>query len=215
MTDMLDTRHIETIEDLPFSAVDRWCVLLVATGHKRGAWIHLASDIWRAGDAGCAVSEEQVKRVSQALQSLGLHFQMRRRVTNAGLWQPSEDESGRQRLNQLVDVLIARNDGDVRSLLEAVEGDLDHHALGMLLGYPATSVEAFLNNRRLSKRDIVVPSELEDAQAHTYFMLSHDHWREELSVVRQWLEVLDVHSRILRLELDRHARRQGNLTAKS
>lgn len=199
----LTQKQIEAIEDLPLSALDRWYVLLVALGEKRGGWLGLQSDVWREGDPELSVPEAQIQAVSKTLESLAINFKVNRRVAKAGLFQPDENSGRRRRFNQLIDIFIAQNQTDADDLSAAFEV-MDHAKLGELLGYPATAVAAFGQPNTLSRSMISdCPPELENARQHTYFMLSREHWREELEVVRRWLDVLDQHSQIIRIELNR------------
>lgn len=196
----IDKRPLELLEDLPLEALDAWYVMLVYLGLKSGAWIIAESEVWRKGDAPVRICQHTLDKIELSLHELGLFYQIDLRETEAGLWQPEGD--GRQRLNQLADIYIAK-DKDVLDAIVRARKTNDHTLLGLSLGFPKTAVEAFETDRKIFIKDLEPRVQLSEAGQFTYFALSKDHWREELGVVEEWIAAVKKNSSILWNELRR------------
>lgn len=194
-------RQIEAIEDLPFRAVDKWYVLLALLGLKRASWVDVTSDVWREGDGPIRVSEDQIARLKKTFDELGIAYAFRLRDSNAGLFQPDEPTEFRQRYNQILDIFVARDKSVAAELGEAV-AVMDHRRIGALLGYPETAVAAFGTDNAASVRNLPEHTK-KQCEPYVQFMLSRQHYEEELAVVQEWYDAVVEHSKLIALELKR------------
>lgn len=194
-------RHIEAIEDLPFRAVDKWYVLLALLGLKKASWVDIASDVWREGDAPLRVSDDQIDRLKKTFDELGLAYTFRFRDSAAGLFQPDKPTEFRQRYNQILDVFVAGEQGVADELKGAVVV-MDHRRIGTLLGYPETAVAVFGTESAVSVKNLPDHKKVQ-CEPYVQFMLSRQHYEEELGVVQKWYDAVLAHSQLIALELRR------------
>lgn len=192
-------KQIETIEDLPLKASDRWYVLLALVGRKKASWFHLKSDIWREGDEPIRIPDERIERLKTALNRLGLAHRLRFRDSDAGLFQPDEPSDFRKRYNQICDVFIGNTDEAAVELFEAVQV-MDHQRIGYALDYPTSSVEAFGTNSSILV-DKLPEHKAAECEPYVWFKLSRENFDKELAVVQGWYDVAKEYSEILIIEL--------------
>lgn len=179
---------VELIEDLPFDESDAIYLLLMIAGKKRGSFLQLWSEPWREGDRALSYPEETRRTVENSLGMLGLAYEIRTRVTTDGLDQPY-DGYGRKRYHELLDVYAAHSSKDVLDMIKARE-DRDERALGTLLGYPATAIDAFVNETPLDEESVPLAVRLSPEWQFVAFRFSRAHWQEEFEYVKDWVKTI-------------------------
>ncbi len=189
----LEKAIIERLEDAPVSATERFYILLVALGLRTGTWVVLKSLVWRIGDAEFRVPEYQLEYLLETLRRAGLSASIERRVTSDGLLQMEDD---RERLNELVDVFVTKDQETLDRLVKAVEAR-DDEGIGTALGYPATAVQGFVTGHRQKLKDLPISIQLSDAGLALEMILSADHWEEELAELKMWMRVGRENSRLI------------------
>lgn len=197
----ISDKQLEIIEDLPLDGVDRWYVLLALVKLKKASWLTVSSTVWREGDAPLHVPNERLDLITSKLTSLGISYRLHRRNTDAGLWQPNEESNLRTRYNEIVDIYIGVDEVAAETLETAVESG-DDKAIGTALDYPATAVAVFDTDNIFTDQDSLKESFPQHVIDNTYFVLSKDHYADELRVVESWLNAIEATgSSILKIEL--------------
>ena len=198
----IDTKTLEILEDLPLRADEAWYVLLVYLGLKSGLWASIESDIWRQGDTPKQIHQSTRNIIEESLKSLGLVYSIELRDTNAGLMQ--SDDDSRERLNQIADIFIAKDQTTLDNLILARKNN-DDKLLGLSLGYPKSAVEAFGTDKKTFVSNLSPKIQLSEVGQLTYFTLSKDNWKNELAVVEKWISALKENSHIMWYKLRRFA----------
>lgn len=202
MKNILKASQIELLEDLPLNGADKWYALLAVTGHKKGSWLNIESDIWREGDEKNRIPKERLDLFEQKLKKLGLSYALKFRDTTAGLFQPDEESGKRVRYVQLCDIFVGTTQADCDELVEAHAAD-DHAKIGLALGYPETAVNVF------GKPECMFASDIPEKEFDTsvtelvWFALSKEHYHDEVKLVEEWVNVLKQNSDLIYQELDR------------
>lgn len=197
----LDVWQVETLEDLPLRADDKWYTLLAVAGQKKASWLMLKSDVWREGEEPIRIPEDQIRRMKASLEKLGLSSRLRFRDTDAGVLQTNDELPGRRRYNQICDIFVGITDVDAQELFNAVE-KMDHPGIGYALGYPNTAVSVFGSENAVFTEDLP-EHPFPDIEKYVYFALSKQHYADELAVVQKWYDVVVENSKIISVELDR------------
>jgi hypothetical protein len=189
----MDNKKQELIEDLPLSADHLIYLVLIVSGKKPAAWLQYGSDVWREGDTPQYVAPQKRALIDSSLQKLGVAYKIESRATDAGLAQTS---AGRRRYHELLDIFVAKDDAALQSLLSARKAK-DWRGLGTALGYPATAVAAFLTDDKLPVDDLPLEVQLSETAQFIGFMLSKDHWKDELQQVEEWVKTIKQNSEIV------------------
>lgn len=185
----MNPRTTEQIEDLGLRPDDTWYALLVMAGVRTGAWLHVQSNIWRDGDEPQFIPDDRIKQIHRVFTDASINVAIRRRVTDAGLFQPNQG-TGRRRFVELADILIANNEETLSKLKEGVER-MNHRQIGEALGYPTTAIEVFdKQDEKIFIDDLPPEVAYSEVGQLTFFALSKDHWQDELRVVAEWVEAL-------------------------
>lgn len=207
----MDTAKKELIEDLPLSADHLIYLVLIVAGKKPAAWLQYSSHIWREGDAPRHIPAEDRALIESSLQQLGLSYKIESRITDAGLNQPA---NGRRRHHELLDIFVAKNDGALASLLSAREAK-NWRALGTVLGYPQTAVDAFADGKSIGKDELPIEVQLSEPAQFIGFKLSPDNWKDELQEVETWATYIKENTPIVYFEyLNRCASVEADIAEK-
>lgn len=172
---------IVRIEDLPLGAFARWQILLVYLGLKPACLIEIKSNYYRFGQTPNTINANDLKQIELVLIDSGMSFV---------IGDVSESECGESHgLKRLVKsrlIYVAQDLARLNKVMEAHHAQpINHHQLGIELGYPPTAVEAFVN-RQMIMRSEITDEEEQMLSRFAGFRLSGN-YREELKIVRQWL----------------------------
>jgi hypothetical protein len=197
------------IEELPVDDGSRVDILLAFKGLKRCAADLEISLMGGEGEEIQISQEEAVRRLSNfesSIQKLGLFavpgermllddgYAFQGYVVGASLNEAAE-------LNQLWEDARSEN-------IPLEQKQIFERRKGELLGFPKTAVDAFVNSIALEKKTSPetrlfaselqiateeLPSDVrsEDYMAFLGFMLSREHWREELETVKKWAQAVE------------------------
>jgi len=87
-------------------------------------------------------------------------------------------------------------DKEAAEKLANLNPEVDHTEFGRLMGFPETAIEAFGNSKTLARE------KYPDMKGLIFkFILSEDHWQEEMEVMRNWTELIRVNAPELYREL--------------
>lgn len=127
-----------------------------------------SSGHWHITENGRDSVADDPKEVAAFLDTLGLHYQLR------------SDEVA-------TDALVALRQADLDAYSSVHN---DHRKTGIFLGYPATAVEAFVDNTCIPGDEQAKIMEAAGIKSFFPFRFSQDHWREELPVIKSWYTTL-------------------------
>lgn len=149
------------------SGIDKMNMLLVAEGLKPASLVEM---YFEAGhnEYTEADYERDIELTQQVLGRLGL-------ITKVEM---NTDPVSRQAI-----VMMAKDTGQLMELEKARNGSRDEGAaLGTALGFPKTAVDAFVQGK--DKMLTEIPTEIKDDPARKFvgFVMSKDHWREEIEI---------------------------------
>ena len=162
-------------------------------GKKPTAWISVQSEPWRAGCKPKTISDNVISNIENVLKELNIFYKMELRVDNTGLAQP---ESGRERFNQICDILVSVDEKLINELSNSIKAN-NSMAIGLALGYPKTSVEAFVSGKKILRKDLEDKIRFSELGSFVKFALSCDNWQTEIKTVDNWLKELKKHSSII------------------
>jgi hypothetical protein len=178
---------IELIEDSPFSADDRFTLVLVALGLKPATLIGLSSSSWRDGQSAHELCSAEVQHATEVVQAVGAASAPLLRTTSAGLPQRT---SRPRRWRQMADFCVGKDQPSCDRLVAAwptKAEPIDHRALGEALGFPATAIDGFVNRTPVIDELVPLSVRLTDAWNCRIFKPSAAHWRDELIIKADYL----------------------------
>lgn len=190
--------QIELIEDLPLQISDKFAVLMTFLGKKPASLISIHSYYYREGDSKKYINSSQLALINQTLDRLNLCFSF-------GTIQeiPSGGDS-RQRLCQSQVIYLAQTKDILDTTVSAhTKQPIDHYNLGILLGYPATAVQAFLDQTTINPDDITDPRYYHLAKIASR-RFSKAYYSEELEDFFDWLKITKTYSPLIYKQLLGH-----------
>jgi len=165
-SEILEKEEVEKIESAPFSIEDKINLLLVKAGVKP------ASEI-------------------SALNNPELIQEIKSLFTNLGLVGDIEESKIDKRI---VDILISQNQANLENLETARRNQSDF-ARGIALGYPATAVADYFNEKPGIMR-WSLPQYIKEEKYYPFirFRLSRDNWEEEITTAKKWANAVKTNS---------------------
>ena len=169
---------IARLEKLPAMLFeDKASILLVYGNLKKAAFVVMQGDIFHLKDRPVHINAEYIDELGAILSELKLHFTTTTEVMENSSNKPYEHGQ------EVVRIFVAHDHETVKKLKSAF-GDIsnNHSEVGMLLGYPETSVKAFLTPDMLEWENH--PVSTEDVSEKNMRLLGHrlskKYWREEV-----------------------------------
>ena len=187
----VEPKLVEKIENEEnFDNVDKEFLILVLAGEKPVAGLTLHQ---KSGEN----SEDFTRRVQKVrglLAETGLPYEEEKTDIQG------EAESGKNDQYSVYDFYISRDPQIAKEAMAlASKKNDDRHTpesqerFGLLMGYPKTAVEAYIKNINDPRsQEPELPEDVEFAEYMDFknFVVSQDHWREELETVKRWAETI-------------------------
>lgn len=172
---------------------DKMVLLLVASGLKPGGLINL---MWPSLFEQFAVLEGKLDQSKLSRSGFDREVRsLRKLIRDSGVSHgpikvaERTDEYG-VRIAE-VSLEIASNDEILKDLSAAVRHE-NHRRIGILLGFPKTAVDFFVDVPAQERIKISQPAEFELSPAKDLFQFvpSPQHWRDELKVLERWEKIV-------------------------
>jgi len=158
---------------------DKMILLLILTREKPAATFYLRLDF------GSVIEDEK--------KFLDENNFFRKWLLKSGLIFSSEEKiiSGENKkpLSKIITFNVAR-DKAALDRLDAADREDNKKEIGLALGYPATAVEAFLEQDVKDTDDLPFNLKSSEAMDFLFFRLSKEHWTEEFETVKRWQEMI-------------------------
>lgn len=155
--------------------------LLVAVGMKPASIADYYSKPWAENEKPPAIQNSS-EAYCNVLQALGLFTATAVEMIRA---KPDPLSPHERRVLSVCSVYAARSPLTLEELIATSRDDNKHQKLGLLLGYPPTSVDAFVHNQKVFASDI--PNIDPAIAAFSFFTLSQEHSEQELAIAALWV----------------------------
>lgn len=154
--------------------IDKIFILLVANGDKPSMHTGFFSELLPPGQSMAKADVVQKEMLESIINDLGLSYKTQTKTLE-------KEVNGERMLTEWIVFCIAKQPGIADALYKAREND-DERTEGLLLGYPESAVEAFVNGIML---DIdKVPVSTDHVTASEMKLLNHrvskDNWQQEV-----------------------------------
>lgn len=175
--------ELEVVQTI--NAHDKVTILLTLGGLKPAGMFYLESGDYKTSEKPRRVSEKSLEQMEGILKSMNLSYYIRR-------WTLTEtDRNAVEWSREIVHYYISHNSETALRLKKMVEGDWqkNNYDIGLLLGYPASAVEAFSNEGDLLPFNEIpasMPNISEREVRLLGFRLSKQHWRKEISILESY-----------------------------
>ena len=159
-------QQIAVIESIPTGVARRAEVVLVYLGKKPACEMYIPK-------------KEDAPESMKKLESIGLHTAITK-----------EDEKGVS-----VTVGVAQSE-EILEELKHTKANSEHRRYGELMGFPATAIDAFLEEKGAEKLPFEDEQKMREnlPQVLDGFRFSKDHKDEELVVLKDWMKTITQHA---------------------
>jgi hypothetical protein len=169
---------IKRLEDNPdLYAFDKVNILLVADGKKPAGKLEVFSEKWKQDEPAKSIDKTVLHEIQTILRELDLHW-----LVDVQVHDVQADS-----LIEQTDIFITREQETLDVLIAANKAG-DTLVLGDLYGYPATAIQAFLNDDLLPIEEMPASIDgITDEQlAFLQHRLSRDNWRDEVRYLPEY-----------------------------
>jgi len=158
-------------------AFDKVNILLVADGKKPAGKLEMFSAKWGEDEPAKSIDKTVLHEIQTILRGLNLYWIVETQTHEV---QPGS-------FLEQTDIFIARDQETLDTLVAAHNAD-DNLVLGDLYGFPATAVQAFLNDTLLPMDEMPVCLDgiTDEHLAFLQHRLSRDNWRDEVQYLPEY-----------------------------
>lgn len=177
-------QKIELINELPLCIADIYHLTLVYAGKKPLTYIAFSCmEYDRVKLEFCDYHKEQRDAMLASLETIGLPYEslpIEERIPKS--YDP--DEFFKRHLYSRI--YVYREKEDLNRIMK-VKTNTD---IGLCYGYPKTAAEAFGNWKKELPIGFEFPNEYKPYLNFKKFRMSKDHWKEEFSIVFDWVNTI-------------------------
>jgi hypothetical protein len=182
----LPRETIGAIESAPLDPVEKMELILVKTNRKPVTDIEFVGPVWREEEEAIPFDMDQVKKVEESLRAMGFITEIRTPYKDEGYAVREYEGAPEIPMNrERAGIYIGNSKEALENFHQAVMS-IDDRALGRFFGIPETAIDAFVGdeNERLYRQDLPDEIKQSDIYPFIHFVLSKDHWQEELEVIK-------------------------------
>ena len=164
--------NLKAIEGVP--TIDKIFILLVANGDKPSMHTGFFSEPLLLGQPMLKLDIAQKEMLESIINDLGLDYKTQTKTLEKVI-------DGELMFSEWIVFCVAQQSNITEALYNARQGD-DERTEGLLLGYPESAVDAFVNGTMLDMDD--VPVSTDHVTANEMKLLNHrlskDNWQQEV-----------------------------------
>jgi hypothetical protein len=179
-------KKIEAFDERNLHNTEKESLILILAGAKPATEVSFQQGLSESKEDFL----ERVQSARQLFQESGIAI-----AENEKTVQVKTEDTGKEQPWTVVDFFLSRDSAKAEQAKALAYSNRpeDEENFGLLMGYPKTAVESYIKSLdEKYSQEPELPEEIDFAEYMEFknFIISKDHWQDELETVKQWAETI-------------------------